>query len=80
MRVKAGEAPGISRDCHLDCGRITVFPPDELAAAEDQGACTHGFLSRVAAEVETSATTLAGLYRREVPRILRDFIKDDKKT
>jgi hypothetical protein len=81
MAVKAGEAPGISRDCHLDCGRINVFPPGELAAAEDMGACAHEFLSRVADEVENSATTLAALYRREVPQILRDHVKPkDKKT
>jgi hypothetical protein len=80
MAVKAGEAPGISKDCHLDCGRINVFPPGELAAAEDMGACAHEFLSRVADEVENSATTLAALYRREVPQILRDHVKPkDKK-
>jgi hypothetical protein len=75
MQVKAGEAPGISKDCHLDCGRITVFPPSELAAAKDEGACTHEFLSRVADEVENHAITLANLYRRDVPQILRDAIK-----
>jgi hypothetical protein len=37
MQVKAGDAPGISKDCHLNCGRITVFPPGELAAATDEG-------------------------------------------
>jgi hypothetical protein len=75
MRVKAGEAPGITKDCHLDCGRITVFPPGELAAAKDEGLCTQEFLSRVADEVEKNAITLANLYRREVPQILRDAIK-----
>jgi len=75
MQVKAGEAPGISKDCYLDCGRITVFPPGELAAAQDEGACTHEFLSRVADEIEKGATTLANLYRREAPQILRNAIK-----
>ena len=80
MQVKTGEAPGITKDCHLDCGRITVFPPGELAAAQDQGSCTHEFLSRVADEVENKATTLAALYRREVPKSLRDEIKPKSKA
>lgn len=75
MAVMTAEAPGITKDCHLDCGRATVFPPGEFAAAEDMGACSHEFLSRVVDEVETRATTLAGLYRREIPRILRDHMK-----
>jgi hypothetical protein len=75
MQVKAGEASGISKTCYLDCGRVTVFRPDELAAATDEGACTHEFLLRVADEVENRATTLAGLYRREIPQILRAIIK-----
>jgi hypothetical protein len=80
MQVKAGEAPGISKDCHLDCGRVTVFRPSELAAATDEGTCTHEFLLRVADEVENNATTLAALYRRQVPQILRDPAtpKEDK--
>jgi hypothetical protein len=51
MPVKAAEAPGITRDCHLDRGRITVFPPGELAAAEEMGTCTHEFLSRLPAAI-----------------------------
>ena len=80
MPVKAREAPGISKDCYLDCGRINVFLSGELAAAEDMGACAYEFLSRVADEVENRATTLAPLYRRQVPQILRDLVKprDDK--
>ncbi len=79
MAVKAGEAPGITRDCHLDCGRVTVFPPGELASAEDMGACANEFLLRVANEVENNATTLAALFRREVPQILRDHVKPKTK-
>lgn len=75
MQVKAGEAPGITKNCHLDCGRITVFPLAELATAKDEGACTHEFLSRVGNEMENNATTLANLYRREVPQTLRNLIK-----
>jgi hypothetical protein len=30
MKVISREAPGITRDCHLDCGRVTVFPDHEL--------------------------------------------------
>jgi hypothetical protein len=30
MKVTAREVPGISRDCFLDCGRVTVFPEREL--------------------------------------------------
>jgi len=80
MAVKAGEAPGITKDCHLDCGRVTVFPPGELAAAQDMGACAHELLSRIADEVENNATTLAGLFRREVPQILRDHVKSKEET
>jgi len=32
MPVSRNEAPGITRDCFLDCGRVTSFFPNEIAA------------------------------------------------
>jgi hypothetical protein len=75
MRVSAAEAPGITKDCYLNCGRVTVFRPSELAEAKDQGACTRDFLLRVIDEVENRATTLATLHRRQVAQSLRELVK-----
>lgn len=70
LPVKPGEAPGISRNCYLDCGRVTVFPPLELATAKDQGACMPQFLLRVIDEIKNRATTLATLHRRQIAETL----------
>ena len=75
MRVTRGEVPGITRDCHLDCGRVTVFPARELEVAKDCGRCLDEFLLRVIEEVDQRATTLTGLHRRQVVEILRTIIK-----
>jgi hypothetical protein len=74
MKVARGEAPGITRDCHLDCGRVTMFPARELATAIDCGMCSNKFLLRVIEEVEQRATTLTGLHRRQIVQILRAIV------
>jgi hypothetical protein len=73
MQVAAAEAPGITQDCHLDCGRVTVFPEHELARAQDQGICSREFLLRVIDEIENSATTLTTLQRQQVAHALREI-------
>ena len=40
LQVREGEAPGITKDCYLNCGRATVVRSAELAAAEHQGECS----------------------------------------
>lgn len=80
MQVRKAEAPGITKDCYLDCGRVTVFRPSELAAAKDQGACTGNFLLRVVDEIENRARSLTNLQRRKVAQALRDLVRSmDKK-
>jgi hypothetical protein len=82
MKVQAREAPGIYKGCYLDCGRVTVFPSIELAAAEDQGSCTPEFLLRVIDEVENRARTLTALQRCQIAQTLRDIVepKTEKDT
>jgi hypothetical protein len=75
MSVSDAEAPGITKDCYLDCGNATVFRPSELAAAKDQGACTRDFLLRVIDEIEKRATTLATLHRRRIGQNLRNLVE-----
>jgi hypothetical protein len=75
MKVSTAEAPGITKDCYLNCGRVTVFRPSELAAAKDQGPCTGAFLLRVIDEVEKRATTLVTLHRRQVAQTLRELVE-----
>lgn len=74
LKVTSAEVPGITRDCYLNCGRVTVFPQRELDRAQDQGACSREFLLRVIDEVENRATTLAPRYRTQVVQALREHI------
>ena len=74
MPVSVAEAPGITKDCYLDCGRVTTFPPRELADAEDQGACTRDFLLRIIDEVENRGRTLVSLHRSTVIRNLQELV------
>jgi hypothetical protein len=71
LQVQPGEAPGISRSCFLDCGRVTVFPEHELAAAQEQGSASNAFLIRVIEEVEQRAVTLVTVHRRAVAEAFR---------
>jgi hypothetical protein len=71
MAVMRDEAPGISHDCFLDCGRVTTFPAHELVSAQYCGRAQGAFLMRVADEVATRATTLTNGQRRSIPDMLR---------
>jgi hypothetical protein len=72
MPVARGEAPGISHDCFLDCGRITAHSARELEQAEDHGRASNAFLLRVAEEIELRATTLATGHRKAISNALRE--------
>jgi len=45
MAVTQGEAPGISRNCFLDCGRVTTFSARELSCAVPCGRASNQFLT-----------------------------------
>jgi hypothetical protein len=66
MRVAPREAPGISRDCFLDCSRVTTFLQRELEDAVPCGRASRAFLLRVAQEVEARAVTLTNAQRKAV--------------
>jgi hypothetical protein len=71
LPVAAQEAPGITRDCFLDCGRVTVFPSEELARATRCGRASAAFLARVADEIEARASSLVTAHRRAIAAALR---------
>jgi hypothetical protein len=52
MLVKPREAPGITHDYFLDCGRATTFPTRELTQAKHEGCSSTEFLERMAQTVE----------------------------
>jgi hypothetical protein len=72
MPVSSNEAPGITRDCFLDCGRVTTFPTRELDRSEHCGRVSQDFLVRAAQEVEDRASTLAAGHRKAIVAFLRD--------
>jgi hypothetical protein len=69
LRVQAGEAPGITRDCYLDCGEVKSHPAAELAAATNRGPASKAFLAKVSAQVLT-AKTLTPAQRSEIVKAL----------
>jgi hypothetical protein len=72
MAVAQQEAPGITHNCYLDCGRVTTFPQRELDGAEHCGHASNAFLTRVIEEVETRATTLTRGQRNAIATALRE--------
>jgi hypothetical protein len=76
MSVSSGEVPGISRDCFLDCGRVTVFPERERNLAVLCGRANENFLLRVAQEIEERAITLVTGHRKAVAIALRGAAAD----
>lgn len=71
MSVSPREAPVITRDCFLDCSRVTTFPPRELKQAEHQGCASAAFLQRVAQMIEDKAVTLTTGQRRSIAALCR---------
>jgi hypothetical protein len=69
--VQPGECPGITRECYLDCGRVTLFSDAELSAAQYCGIAGIDFLTMVVEEIEIRATVLVGLHRKTVATNLR---------
>ena len=78
VKTAQAEAPEIVHECHLDCGRPTVFSARELANARDCGRASDDFLRRVIAEVETQATTVAPVHRQAIVAALRQAVEDDE--
>ncbi len=71
MQVAPGQAPGILRECFLDCSRLTTFPNRELADAVPCGRAPRAFLLRVAQEVEARALTLTNAQRKAIAASLK---------
>jgi hypothetical protein len=71
MAVTAREAPGITHDCFLDCGRATFFSDPELERATHCGQASAAFLLRTAEEIELRATSLTGVQRKSIAGALR---------
>jgi len=69
--VQPGECPEITRVCYLDCSRVTMFFPPELAAAKDCGIADIKFLTKVVEEIELRATVMPGKQRSIVAANLR---------
>jgi hypothetical protein len=73
IAVARGEAPGITRDCFLDCGQVRTFTAYELAAAQHCGRATRDFCRRVADEVAWRATTLTKGQRSSIAWALNSW-------
>lgn len=65
------DAPGLTRACYLDCGQVTVFSEEELAAAKHEGRASNAFLRRVIEEVELRAVTLSTAQRGIIAEALK---------
>jgi hypothetical protein len=59
LPLEAGEHSALSHGCHLDCSRVTTFPPHELKAAQARGAIS-----------QKLATRIVGLLREAPPKTL----------
>ena len=66
MSVAPNEAPGITHNCFLDCGRVTTFTAYELERATRLGRASDLFLARVAQEIELRAITLVTGHRKKI--------------
>lgn len=71
LAVAANSCPGIVQDCHLDCGRVTIFPEHELAKATECGEGPIEFIAAVVEEVELRAPVLVGAHRTIISEQLR---------
>lgn len=78
MSVGANDAPGITRDCFLDCGRTTTFPDHELAKAQHCGVASAAFLTKVAEEVRERAATLPTRHRNAIVAALTDHANENE--
>jgi hypothetical protein len=47
LPLRSGDHAALSRDCFLDCSRITTFLPPELAAAKDRGQISGALARRI---------------------------------
>lgn len=67
------ELSELGRDCHLDCGRVTIFPEHELAKATECGDASQELVAAVIEEVELRATVLVGAHRKIISEQLRQI-------
>jgi len=74
MAARPKEAPGITRDCFLDCGQAKTSTASELQAAQHCGQASASFLARVLEEIEQRATTLTTGQRKSITEVLRKAI------
>jgi hypothetical protein len=71
LYVRPGECPEVTRECYLDCARVTLFSEAEIAKASYFGLADTGFLAKVIEEVEVRATVLVNAHRKIVANNLR---------
>jgi hypothetical protein len=69
--VQPRECPEITRQCYLDCGRVTLFADAERAAARYCGVADIKFLIKVVEEIELRATVMPSVQRKIVAANLR---------
>jgi hypothetical protein len=69
--VQPGECPEISQECYLNCGRVTLFPDPERAAAKHCGVADVKFLTKVVEEIKLRATVMPSVQRKIVAANLR---------
>jgi hypothetical protein len=69
LPIAAGEAPGITHECFLDCGRVTTHSETEFEM--HFGRASSAFLRKVAEEIEQRASTLTNGQCREIAAALK---------
>jgi hypothetical protein len=65
LALAASDHPALSRECYLDCSRVTTFPPLELKAAEIRDVISAELAGRIVQFLEDAPPkTLAPRYRK----------------
>ncbi len=65
LALAASDHPALSRECYLDCSRVTTFPPLELKAAEIRDVISAELAGRIVQFLEDAPPkTLASRYRK----------------
>lgn len=54
LPLVATDHPALTHDCHLDCSRVTTFPPRELEAAEPRAPISKALARRIVAELQAN--------------------------
>lgn len=61
LPLAASDHSALSHECYLDCSRVTTFPPNEIAAAQERDAISQELAQRIVAFLrDTPPKTLPG--------------------